>query len=99
VSRPLDRIEAEAKELISHRDEHYARLGEDHFCEDYGCHDMGRVAEDVLALVNVAKAAETRVAAEHNDTCDKVLSESEDYACTCGHDALREAHAALGNPK
>jgi hypothetical protein len=50
----------------------------------------------VLALVNVAKAAETRVAAEHNDTCGKVLSESEDYACSCGHDALREALAALG---
>ena len=57
MSSNLDRIEAEAKEHIAVRDQHYAEYGEEHFCEDYGCHNMGRFAVDALALVNVAKAA------------------------------------------
>lgn len=79
MSSPLDRIEDEYQRIIRISSSSSVRAD----------------AMDVLALVNIARAAEVRVAAEHNDTCDKVLSESEDYACTCGHDALREALAAL----
>lgn len=40
------------------------------------------------ALKELAVAAAGRVYASHNDTCGAVLSESEKYPCSCGHDAL-----------
>jgi hypothetical protein len=49
-----------------------------------------------LALVETAlDAAEKRVEYGHNDTCDMELSESEDYPCSCGHDALAAALRAV----
>jgi len=49
-----------------------------------------------FALLQTAlEAAEKRVAYGHNDTCDLVLSESEDYPCTCGQDALDAALRAV----
>jgi hypothetical protein len=51
---------------------------------------------DALALVEAAlDAAEKRVEYGHNDTCDMELSESEDYPCSCGHDALAAALRAV----
>ena len=51
---------------------------------------------DLKALIAVAKAArESKLVWYHMDTCDKELAPNSNYACNCGHDALRAALAAL----
>jgi hypothetical protein len=47
------------------------------------------------SLNALREAANGRLRKGHNDTCAAVLT-SEKYECTCGHDALEQALAAIG---
>lgn len=64
--------------------------------DEWGDFDVDR--RDVSALLALAEAVPARLARGHNDTCSSVLVDGnpDGYACTCGHDALAAAWAALG---
>lgn len=41
-------------------------------------------------------AIRERLGAGHNDTCGAVISDTEKYPCSCGHDALEAATTPSG---
>lgn len=55
----------------------------------------GQLHERIDRLTAVAEAARARMKAGCNDTCGKLLIESSDFHCECGHERLAAALSAL----